>query len=298
MRSLLVILIVFSSTQTWAASCCGGGFAFPALILGDDKAQLTTSLSYGSVTDYVYPDGKWTHVNDHNVSSTFKIDGALLMTDRTQAGISIPVVYKKVSDETNSGLGDMALNLGYEILPELSYSAWKPKGLGFLQITLPTSPSVYDATNVFAADSRGRGFFALGTGMIFTKIFGKWDTNASGELHRSFARSFDSDGAGGAVTVTPGWGHSITIGGGWSYGDFRLGSSLSSMYEDGYRVRGAQDSDGSSQQNMTWSVIANYMLGMESAITLSYADQTIFGSPENSNLSKTVTLSYQQRWQR
>ena len=183
------------------------------------------------------------------------------------------------------------------------FAQFKNKGFyfmnkGFLQITLPTSPSVYDATNVFAADSRGRGFFALGTGMIFTKIFGKWDTNASGELHRSFARSFDSDGAGGAVTVTPGWGHSITIGGGWSYGDFRLGSSLSSMYEDGYRVRGAQDSDGSSQQNMTWSVIANYMLGMESAITLSYADQTIFGSPENSNLSKTVTLSYQQRWQR
>ncbi|HWU44464.1 MAG TPA: hypothetical protein VN132_13530, partial [Bdellovibrio sp.] len=83
-----------------------------------------------------------------------------------------------------------------------------------------------------------------------------------------------------------------------NHGDWRVGTNLSSMYEDAIRIRGAQSSEGAPQSNMTWSAVVNYMLDLESALTLSYADQTLFGAPENSSLSKTVTLSFQQRWQR
>lgn len=297
-RYFIVSVIILASFQAHAASCCGGGFAFPALILGDDKAQVTASLSYGEVTDDVLANGKWIHRNDDNQSQTYKIEGAMLLSDAWQAGMTIPVVYRKVSNENSTGLGDISVGAGYEFLPELSYSAWKPKGIAYLQVTVPTSPSVYDSDNIFATDSRGRGFFTVGSGAVFTKVFGKWDANASAELHKSFERNFDSEGAGGKITATPGWGNSITVGAGWSYGDLRLGSSLSSMYEDAIKISGAQNSNGSIQKNMTWSMVANYMLSMESALTLSYADQTLFGSPENSSLSKTVTLSYQQRWQR
>ncbi|QDK38142.1 serine protease spb1 [Bdellovibrio sp. NC01] len=295
---LFAFVILFSSLQTYAASCCGGGFAFPALILGDDKAQVTASYSYGQVTDDVLANGKWLHRDDDNQSQTYKIEAAMLLSDAWQAGLTVPVVYRKVANENSTGLGDVSGGVGYEFLPELSYSAWKPKGIAYLQITLPTSPSVYDSDNIFATDSRGRGFFTVGSGAVFTKVFGRWDANASAELHKSFEREFDNAGAGGKITATPGWGHSFTVGGGWSYGDLRLGSSLSSMSEDAIRISGAQSSNGSIQKNMTWSMIANYMLGLESALTLSYADQTLFGAPENSSLSKTVTLSYQQRWQR
>ncbi len=298
MKFIFLTALLSLSSTVHAASCCGGGFAFPALILGDDKAQITTSVSHGQVTDDVLPNGKWIRRNDNNQSETFKIEGASLISDTFQAGLSIPVVYRKVAEENSTGLGDISTSVGYEFLPELSYSKWKPKGLAFLQITLPTSPSVYDSSNIFATDSRGRGFFTVGSGVVFTKIFGAWDTNASAELHKSFARKFNSDAAGGEIEAHPGWGNSLTLGAGWNYGDLRLGSSLSSLYEDAIEISGAQSSNGSSQKNMTWSVVANYMLSMESALTLSYADQTLFGSPENSSLSKTVTLSYQQRWQR
>lgn len=298
MKLLLPFFSILLSSTAHAASCCGGGFAFPALILGDDKAQITTSVSHGQVTDDVLPNGKWLRRNDDNQSQTFKMEGAALISDTLQAGLSLPIVHRRVAEENSTGLGDISGNLGYEFLPELSYSKWKPKGLAFLQITLPTSPSVYDSNNIFATDSRGRGFFTLGTGLIFTKIFGSWDTNASAELHRSFARKFESDAAGGEIEARPGWGHSLTVGGGWSYRDLRLGSSLSALSEDAIEISGAQSSQGSMQKNMTWSVVANYMLNMESAITASYSDQTLFGAPENSSLSKTITLSYQQRWQR
>ncbi|HWU43973.1 MAG TPA: hypothetical protein VN132_11065, partial [Bdellovibrio sp.] len=177
MRSLIFLSALLLSIKVYAASCCGGGFAFPALILGDDKALFTSSFSYGSVTDDVLPNGKWIHRADNNQSETMKIDGAYLISDLWQTGMSVPVVSRQIDKEDSMGLGDISINLGYEFLPELSYSEWKPKGLAFLQITLPTSPSVYDATNILAADSRGRGFFTLGPGMVFTKNWKAWDAN-------------------------------------------------------------------------------------------------------------------------
>ncbi|UYL07775.1 serine protease spb1 [Bdellovibrio sp. SKB1291214] len=299
MKNIALFVLIFSlQRETLAASCCGGGFAFPALIMGDDKAQITSSLSYGKVTDDVLPNQKWIKREDGNLSQTLKIEAATLLSDTFQSGISIPVVNRKVAHENSTGLGDVSLNLGHETLPELSYSPWKPKGVTFLQMTLPTSPSIYDSENILAADSRGRGFFTIGGGFALIKVFGKWDANSSVELHKSFARDFSSSAAGGTITATPHLGHSWTVGGGWNHGDWRWGTSFTGLYEDAIEISGAQKSSGSPQQNITWSVMANYMMGLENAWTLSYADQTLFGMPENSSLSKTVTLSFQTRWQR
>ncbi|MGE5085805.1 MAG: serine protease spb1 [Bacillota bacterium] len=299
MKLILALSLFFlAPLSVMAASCCGGGFAFPALILGDDKGQLTSSLSYGKVTDDVLTNQKWVHRDDENESSTFKIEGAMLLSDLWQTGIAVPVVSRKISNEESTGLGDISLSLGHETFPELSYSRWKPKGVTFLQITLPTSPSIYDASNTLAADSRGRGFFTLGGGVALIKVLGTWDANSSLEVHRSFARNFDSTSAGGPITATPGWGHSWSIGAGFNKGDWRLGASFTGLYEDAIEISGAQTSNGSAQKNMTCAVVANYMMNLENAWTLSYADQTLFGSPQNTSLSKTLTVSFQTRWQR
>ncbi|MEK2688404.1 serine protease spb1 [Bdellovibrio sp. GT3] len=294
----LALLLLGAGTQSLAASCCGGGFAFPALIMGDEKTQLTSSLSYGRVTDDVLPNQKWIKRADENHSQTFKIEAATLISDTWQTGFSVPVISRSITNETSTGLGDISLTLGHETFPEKSYSRWKPKGLTFLQLAVPTSPSIYDATNSLASDSRGRGFFNVGGGAALVKVFGRWDANAGVEIHKSFAREFSSPANGGTITATPNIGHSWSIGGGWNKGDWRVGSGFTGMYEDAIEISGAQSSKGSSQKNITWTTMANYMLSMESAWTLSYADQTLFGSPENTSLSKTITISYQTRWQR
>ncbi|WP_413584444.1 serine protease spb1 [Bdellovibrio sp. HCB274] len=299
MKSIAFLLLALSfSNSASAASCCGGGFAFPALIMGDDKAQLTSSLSYAQVTDDVLANKKWIKRDDGNHSQTLKLEAATLLSDTVQTGISVPVITRTIAHESSTGLGDIGLTLGHETLPEKSYSRWKPKGLTFLQVIAPTSPSIYDAMNTLASDSRGRGFFSVGGGVALVKIFGRYDANASLELHKSFARDFSSPANGGTITATPGFGHGWSIGGGWNKGDWRLGTSFTGLYEDAVEISGAQNSKGSAQKNVTWSAMANYMMGMESAWTLSYADQTLFGAPENTPLSKTVTISYQTRWQR
>ncbi|MEN0057816.1 MAG: serine protease spb1, partial [Bdellovibrio sp.] len=197
------------------------------------------------------------------------------------------------------GLGDISLYLGHETFQERTYSSWRPKGVSFLQITLPTSPSIYDASATAATEVRGRGFYSLGAGVALTKAWRIWDVHMSTEIHRSFARQFSGAAYGGEMEVQPGWGGSQTWGLGWNRGSFRLGSALTFLYEEPMTIKTEMNSSQASlQKNYTVGVSASYMPSMESSVTLSYSDQSWIGDPVNSSLSQTLQLSYQQRWPR
>lgn len=299
MKHIILFFILTASLETFAASCCGGGFSVPALILGDDKAQITSSYSYSNVSDEVRSNGRWIKRDDNNLTQTLKIEGALLFSDSLQGGFSLPVIAKTAeSTPTSQGIGDVALYLGHETFPETSYSRWKPKGVTFLQINLPTSPSIYDLSASHANESRGRGFYSLGAGVALMKSWVVWDINFSAEVHRSFARSVTNDALGGAIELIPGWGFSQTLGIGWNYKDLRLGGSVVSFYEDAIEARGGTSSQGAIQKNFTAGLSASYMLDQESAVTASYSDQALLGDPTNTSLSKTINVSYQKRWPR
>lgn len=298
MKGFIVILLLMSS-QSWAASCCGGSFSFPALILGDDKAQVTGTFSYSQVTADVLSNGKWLRRNDDNRTQTFKMEGALLLNESWQTGFTLPLLSKDSNSTPESqGVGDAAVYLGHETFPERSYSRWKPRGVTFLQLNLPTSPSIYDSNTMNSSDIRGRGFTALGAGLALTKAWLIWDFNFSGEIHKSFERTADGSSYGGKATVTPGWGTTQSVGLGWNKKDFRLGGSLTFLFEEPVKISGSTSSEGQAQKNFTLGFSGSYMISMESAVTLNYSDQSWIGNPVNSSLSNTLNLSYQQRWPR
>lgn len=294
---LIFIFILQIPFTSQAASCCGGGFSIPALILGDDKAQWTQTYSYSQVSDDVLSNGRWLKRDDGNYSNTLKLDGAFLVNDTWQSGFTIPLLSKSSQDlPTSSGLGDISLYVGHESFPEKTYSRWTPKGVTFLQITLPTSPSVYDPSLSSSNESRGRGFYSLGAGLALLKSWKTWDMNFSSELHRSFSRNISQ--AGSDLQISPGWGTSTTLGAGWNHGDLRLGSSLGFLFEEPIKIHGSTNSEGAPQKNFTLAFTGSYMMSLESAITFSYADQSLIGNPVNSSLSKSINLSYQTRWPR
>lgn len=301
MKSLFAFALLFFLGQAEpasAASCCGGGFAFPALILGDDSTQFTSTFSQGQISDDVLENGKWLKRDDDNQSQTLKLDAATLISDHWQVGLSIPVIQRQQSGERSAGLGDIAVNLGHESFPETSYSPWKPKGLSFLQLTLPTSPSVYDFQTSQAVDSRGRGFYSIGAGLALLKNWITYDANLQTEVHHSFSREFSASN-GQDVTVKPGWGGSVSFGAGWNRGDYRLGSSVGINLEEAIRSEGAGTSSaGAAQRYYPWSVQGSYMVNVESAVTVSYLDQSLLGDPNNTSLSRSFNISYQKRWPR
>src|SRR5690606_4443144 len=102
------------------------------------------------------------------------------------------------------GLGDAFLNLGYEVLPEFEYSAWRPRGVSYLTLAAPTGRSIQDASDSLQLDARGRGFWSLGAGTTLTKVFGRFDALTTFEIHRSFQRSVSTSAIVGELR--PGWG--------------------------------------------------------------------------------------------
>lgn len=291
-------LALLAPDAAHGAACCGGGFAAPSIIAGDDKAQVTTSVSMTEVVvDNVDSQGIWRSWGTHQKIQIFKIEGAHIFEDRWQAGFSLPVVQRSRQSENYSGLGDIALSVGYEYLPDWNYNPYRPKGIGFLQLTLPTGKSKADST-VGGLDSRGNGFWAVGAGTLLTKIFGSWDAFSSFELHRSFEKEIRNSTFSG--TLKPGWGGNLGLGLGYNVADYRLGTSLTWTYEDAIRSTTASNSlqGGSLERFATAVASISYLASEEWSGTLSLSDQTLFGSPINTSLGRGVALQLQRRWGR
>lgn len=293
---LFSIFILLSNTSALAASCCGGSFAAPALILGDEKLQLTSSYSYGSVTDEALASGKWLRRDDSNRTQTLKLDAATLISDTWQIGGSIPIISKTADQKTaHTGIGDLTFNLAHETFPERTYHAYRPRGVSFLSITMPTSPSIYDDQQS-ATEIRGRGFYSLAAGVALIKTWRVWDVNYTGELHKSFNRTIRNSNQD--TEIRPNWGTTHAINMGWNKGSLRLGTGLAYLFEDRIESQGAISASGSEQKNITWLASASYMFNLESALSLTYSDQSLFGAPQNSSLTRTLAISYQHRWLR
>ncbi|MBC7466330.1 MAG: serine protease spb1 [Bdellovibrio sp.] len=300
-KKLVFSFFLFIAPVTALASaCCGGGFAMPALITGDDHATVTTSYSYSKVDSDVTDAGVWIKRNNDDLTSkVFKIDGAFVFDDRYQAGLSVPIQTRSKQggfSEDSTGLGDVSALAGYEYLPDWDYNPWRPHGVGFLTLTLPTGKSIQETQTVSGIDGRGRGFWALGVGTTLTKAWTVWDGNSTFEVHRSFDKTVHNAQIDG--TIKPGYGGSFVMGAGYNIKGLRLGTTLSWNYEDAINVVGNNSSDGSVERFATGTVSASYMFKESWAATASYSDQTLFGDPTRTTLSKIVAVSLQKRWTR
>lgn len=297
MRFVFSSLLGFLAPQAaFAAACCGGGFAAPSLIAGDDRAIFTASYALTQIKDDVYPDGLWGARDFIETSQTFRLEGAHIFFDRFQAGASLPVVRRTREGREAAGLGDIAATLGYEYLPDWDYNPWRPRGLGYVQLFLPTGRAVQEAAAPYQLDGRGRGFWAIGAGTLLTKTYGDWDLFANVDLRRSFSRRYE--GAATTGRLVPGWGGTAGLGLGYNLGNFRLGPSLNWSYEDPVAVRGTVSSFGIRERYATAQLSASYRYGNEWAGTLSYSDQTLCGSPVNTRLGRGLALMLQRRWLR
>lgn len=293
--SLVLALLTASSQEGWAAACCGGGFAAPALIVGDDKAQFTSSFGVTDVVvDNVDTQGLWRARDEHQKVQTLRFEAATLLTDRWQSGVAFPLIQRNYAGQNSTGVGDVATTLGYEYLPDWNYNPYRPRGLGYVQLTLPTGKSRAESEN--GIDSRGQGFWALGVGTLLTKSWMRWDAFLSAEAHRSFAKEFQNSNMKG--TLKPGYG--TTFGGGFGYNTaaWRFGGSVLWSYEDAITIEPAGWSQGSVERYASTSLSGSYIPNDDWTTSLTYVDQTIFGEPVNTSLGRGVTLQLQRRWGR
>ncbi|CAN5708390.1 hypothetical protein BH10BDE1_BH10BDE1_03010 [soil metagenome] len=291
-----VASLAAGTSTAYGASCCGGGFASPSLIVGDDKASLSADLSYSNVATEVSAVGNWEERSSPESLETLRLQGAHIFKDRYQIGASVPVVRRSRASSNSAGFGDVALNFGYETLPDWDYSAWRPRGVSYISVIAPTGRAVQESTETLQLDARGRGFWAVGVGTTLTKTFTRYDFNATAEAHRSFAREVKTSTIEGELR--PGYGALASVGLGYNIRDTRLGVSLAFNYEDAIAVDGTITSPGAATQVVTAGLALSQMFGDAWAVSLSYSDQTWFGTPINTSLARTVGFTAQRRFSR
>lgn len=309
-RSELALLALVSwpglATPALAAPCCGGNSAAPAIIAGDDQAQMTASLTRGSVIGDAPGEGLpvFRADDDSETSWTYRVDGAVLLSDRFQAGASLPVASRAIrkgeSSASSTRIGDVRLNLAYEALPEWSYSAWKPRGFAFAQLTLPTGTSIHDSRERFAVDATGRGFYSVAAGALLQKRWSSWDAYVIPEAHYSFERSFGERGFGSSE-IAPGWGGSVAVGAGIApvSDQLRFGIRVQPVFNQAMSIRnetGGSRSTG--QRSVDASLELTYLAADSWSVFATYTDQTLIGPAVNSTLSRTVSMAVQHRWER
>jgi hypothetical protein len=291
------------SGSALAAPCCSAGSAAPTILTGDDSAQLSASIAHSQVIGDAPAAGipVFRADGDNELTQTLRIEGALLVSDRWQVGASIPFVRRSrstssIPGSSASGLGDILFSGAYEALPEWEYSAWKPRGFVFSQVTVPTGPSIHES--VFSSNdpwglgARGRGFYSLGAGALFIKAWGDWDGSILAEAHRPLPRQ----------GLSPSWGGSVALGGGYSARrlPLRAGVSISPIYEGAVRAGLDDGSSRLSDRQLVWnaSLQLAWMINRSSTLNGVYTDQTLLGPARTVSLSRSVALSYQQRWER
>lgn len=300
--SLFIFSLIFAgflgAFPAWAASCCGGGSSFPGLIIGDYKAQLTTSLAYSAVVadaidgDYFARPG-----STSETGKTFLIDAAHRIGEYAQVSLQVPIQERSkglsAKSESDSGIGDVSLAYSYEILPELTYSNWKPRGFLFSRWKAPTSPSLYDSNNVLKTDVRGEGFHSLSVGMMFVRQNASWDFLGGYEYQHRFSRDISS------FYVEPGDRNSLILGFGYSFSKspLRLGWSSQVIHTNSVHVFAGNNQQISDAQQVTNSTLtASYLFPDDIMVSGSYNDQTLFGPSRNIPLERSITLQAQKRW--
>lgn len=298
MRSKAIFFLSFfialiAGSQAWAAACCGGGVSLPALIQGDERAQFAAQiLRQDLLVDYVDPNGYWKNTGVPTSVSTLRVEGAWLLSDRAQMGVVVPVISRTRLNERHAGLGDVAGSLGYEFLPDWDYNPYRPKGVAYLQVVLPTGLGRAESERG-GLDSRGHGFWALGTGAVLTKSWGAWDALLAGEVHRGFEKT------SGVRRLVPGWGGQLQTGAGFNTRQFRYGALATWTHEDPVRLESTGLSlPGGRERYATANLSVSYLPSTDWGFTLSYVNQTWLGLPENTSLASGVGLHMQRRWAR
>ncbi len=302
--SFLGLFALIFSQISEAAPCCGGTANIPSLISGDDSAQLTTSILSSQVIAEAPVGGgiKYRKSNDNESARTIKIDAATLLSDRWQAGISLPMTQRSrnrgSSEASATGLGDISVNLGFEALPDWTYSPWRPKGIVFLTTTFPTGGSIYDAKELFRVDSRGRGFYSISAGLLLLKTWGAWDTSLVMEAHRPLSRTIKNEL--GELNLKPGWGTSgnFSLGVSPLNGDFRIGISMAPSFEAPVATEGLVSGQGEKVNLWTAATQLSYMANENLSMSLTYSDQTLIRASDNTALNRSVAFLIQKRWER
>ncbi len=293
-----LILLFFIQASSFGAACCGGSSAIPSLITGDNEAQFSLAQSYGKVIGRTYSKNRnvfYANNKDYKTLTT-SFKGAYLITPLLQIGGGLSILKKDNSEssieESETLLGDSDLSIGYEFLPETFYSVWKPRGFVYFKQVFPTGKSNYETKTSLLTDVSGKGQYSSALGLVFTKIYKSVDWQIFGEYRYLYSEEINDT----SISHSTGDALGYSVGYSPNNGAIRISHGVTRNHFSDKEIQVNNSNQNSSREEYwDFELGLGYMIN-DSTFSISYVDQTFLGSTENTTLSRTLSISWLERW--
>ena len=301
MRKLFILSSSLIATNLYAGSCCGGGAGSAELMLGDTKSVVRTIYSDQSILADSSNDLKINNREDDEIESirTLSLSSSYRLNELTQFGFNLPIIekIKKVNDnwESNAGIGDLQLNMGYEFMPEYNRNRFISQGFIFSQITLPTAPSLFTTKRTDSLDTRGTGHYSYGIGTIFTKRQKTGMTTVQFLLSYRPGRKFNSTiFSSDSITTEDSFDNEVSISQSYSATEnFAMSAGLKRSYLSN-KTTSVYIGERQSSQKQTINLGLDYSQE-DYTYLMSYSDDFLFNSSYNHVLGKSVSIGLIKR---
>jgi len=297
-RNYLVLYAFFiatlSSTVAAASSCCGqSGGSFPVSYL-NQKWFLNFGLSESEVLGRVRGKSRQfvTFSDDKELlKNSFSFELVFSPKSRHQVFLKNTLFRNSyesaVLNQQKTDLSDLVLGYTFEAFPEYSYSNWKPVVYLSAFLNLPTGRSVHDPEGLAEGiDVTGYDQWGLGAGVTLRKVWFPFRAIFQMKSLALFADNLSD------VRLSSFWEHALSLTLGYSltnFYDLNIVSGLSWQGLQGRIVDSVQTED-SEFVSMNISLIKP--LSDTLALSLSYVDQTLLGTPENTLLNRAASINF------
>jgi hypothetical protein len=268
------------------------------MITTNERMQFAGNIASSSIYGWANKNARIQTEPNQERLTIFNIDGSMMIADRTQFGASLPLIQKQVTSPqghfAQTGVGDARFNLGFNLLPEYTYSPLRPKMFGFTQLILPTGISSADSVAPEQVDAIGEGRTSLATGLVILKDFAWFDAYFIPQTLVSVPIRGSNSLSDAFFPLLPIFKTGAIVGLGASWQDFRVGFRVDPIYQYAYSIKA-----GSSQRMLppklttAFGFEASYMVSRQFAVLAMYFDQDLFGLADRFKTSFNTTVARQ-----
>lgn len=286
--------ILLLTSNLYAASCCGGGSSSSLILVGDNVQEYSLGFSYRNDLGQTDSMGWSTFHNDSVIDrqNAFNFQLQRQIADRFQLAFKSGVVEKNIQKqnrhEKTTGLSDIDLQATYEMLPEYTYSLWKPRGFLYSKISKPMSRSLYDSRSSIYSDVRGSGLYTAELGTFFIKTISSFTLKTTIEWQHFFGKDFGNSSLSDYDKFMLPLGLSYAL----ASLPMAVGAGATWSYQTPKKFQGVVS--GTSAKEYFWEInsFVNWVITREHAVGLSYSDSTLVGKNINSPLYRSMGLTY------
>lgn len=293
-RIALVILALTMTGQVHANSCCGQTPSSYLVMYQHQKYTFSPSVSYTQSL------GRVNNNEDFNVwggdkkrvLQVLNLNAAAAVGESGQFFLASGHVTSNYQEDGNSAsarnFSDTLVGYTHELIPEYTYSSWKPVVYLSAMVNAPTGHSIYDKNELSeGADVTGHNQWGFGAGITARKVFFPVTLLAQGKVLRLLAKDFSGTEVSGFYDSSlAGF---VTYAFRWQ--DVSLTGGLTWNHLSSREITSIAGASGSSQVT-TAIVSVQKPLNDNWALAFAVSDQTLIGEPRNTLLNRSYTLNF------